>query len=152
MIVSTPSDHRGRHRRRRIETALACCTLGALVVYVPAETYVSWPGGLGDPFYLVDAIAMALLLWGAVHSLRARPRSAPGVLCGAFGWAAANGWRATFGRVAELHAGGELDYGPGEAWVVGAASALALIFFAALLALAALNARSPGDEVGLTAG
>jgi hypothetical protein len=126
---------------RRIETAIAWLTLAALVIYIPAETYVSWPE-LWHPFYLVDFIAMVLLLWGAVHSLRARPHPAPGVLSAAYGWAAANGWRATFWRLAELRAGGELDYGPGEAWVVGCASAIALACFAILLVLTALHARS----------
>jgi hypothetical protein len=127
---------------RHIETALAWFTLAALIVYVPGETYVSWPYGLWNPFYLVDLIAMALLLWGAVHSLRARPQRSPGVLCAAYGWAAANGWRATFGRLAELSAGGELDYGRGEAWVVGMASAIAVICFVILLVLTALNGSS----------
>jgi hypothetical protein len=128
--------------RRRIETAFAWMTLGALVLYFPAETCVSWPHGLWHPFYLVDLIAMILLLWGAVHSLRARPRCAPGVLCGAYGWAAANGWRATFWRVAELRVGGELDYGDCEAWIIGIASAIALSSFCMLLVLTALNTAS----------
>ena len=121
--------------RRRVESATAWFTIGALIVYVPVETYVSWPCGLWNPFYLVDAIAMVLLGWGAVHSLRARPGCAPGVLCGAYGWAAANGWRATFGRLAELREGGELDYGAGELWVVGVATAIAMTCLLTLLAL-----------------
>ena len=58
---------------RSVETTIARFTLGLLLVYVPAETWVSWPSGLTDPFYLVDVVAFALLLWGAVTSLRARP-------------------------------------------------------------------------------
>lgn len=123
---------------RRIESAIAWITLGALIIYVPGETFVSWPG-LWHPFYLVDLIAMALLLWGAVHSLRARPQRSPGLLCGAYGWAAANGWRSTFWRLAELRAGGELDFGVCEAWIVGIASGCAVICFAILLVLTSLN-------------
>jgi hypothetical protein len=119
-------------------------TLAGLVIYFPAETYVSWPGGLWHPFYLVDLIAMALLLWGAVHSLRARPQRSPGLLCGAYGWAAANGWRATFWRLSELRAGGELEYGVREAWTIGIASAVALAFFAVLLVLTAFDSLSRG--------
>jgi hypothetical protein len=74
-------------RLRRVETALAWFTLAALVVHVPAETSVSLPYGLLNAFDLVDAIALALMFSGAVRSLRARPGSAPGVLCAAYGWA-----------------------------------------------------------------
>ena len=126
--------------RRRIETAVAWFTLCALVIYVPGETYVSLPGGLLNPFYLVDLIAMILMLWGTVHSLRARPRPAPGLLCGAYGWAAANGWRSTFWRISELRDGGTLDYGEAEAWVVGLVTVIALAMFVTLLTLTAMNA------------
>ena len=37
---------------------------------------------------------MVLLVWGALHSLRARPRRAPGVLCAAIAWSGANIWSA----------------------------------------------------------
>ena len=56
--------------RRAIETGLARFTLAALVVYFPMETWVSWPHGLWNPFYLVDFIAMVLMFWGARVSLR----------------------------------------------------------------------------------
>ena len=69
---------------------------------------------------------MVLLLSGALHSLRARPRSAPGLLCGAYGWTAANGWRATFDRWSHLADGGTLDYGTGELSVVACATAVAV--------------------------
>ena len=48
---------------RSVETTIARFTLGLLLVYVPVETWVSWPSGLTDPFYLVDVVAFALLLW-----------------------------------------------------------------------------------------
>ena len=120
---------------RRIETVVACFTLGALVVYVPVETYVSLPHGLLSPFYLIDAIAMVLMLWGAVHSLRARPACAPGLLCGAYGWAAANGWCGDVRAAGGPLAGGELDYGHEELWAVGGATTIALVCFAVLLRL-----------------
>jgi hypothetical protein len=109
---------------RQIETGLARFTLGALVIYVPVETWVS--DGLLNPFYIVDLIAMVLLFVGAVRSLRARPDSAPGIMCAAFAWTAANGWRATFGRLVEIRSGRELDYGTAELWAVGAATAITL--------------------------
>lgn len=55
---------------RRAETGLAWFTLGVLVIYFPVETWASLPHGLWSPFYIVDLIAMALLLWGAFRSLR----------------------------------------------------------------------------------
>jgi hypothetical protein len=115
---------------RTTETRLAKFTLAMLVIYFPLETWVSLPDGLTNPFYLVDLIAMALLLYGAVFSLRARPRSAPGVLCAAYGWTAANGWRATFDRVFELRAGGELEHGAAELCAVGCGTVLVLACFA----------------------
>lgn len=119
-------------RLRHIETGLAFGTLVLLVVYVPLETWASWPYGLWNPFYIIDAIAMVFLFAGAMHSLAARPRPAPGLLAIAIAWAAANGWRATFGRLAEVRAGGTLDHGAAEMWTVSIATALSL----ACLALA----------------
>lgn len=111
---------------RRVETHLSYGTLTLLVLYVPLETWVSLPYGLSNPFYLVDVIAMVLLFAGAVRSLKARPRSSPGLLCAAIAWSAANGWRATFDRIAELREGGSLDYGATELWTVSIATALSL--------------------------
>lgn len=96
---------------RKIETGLAYFTLCALVIYFPVETWASLPEGLWNPYYLVDLIAMILLGWGAIRSLRARPHQSPAVLCAAYAWSAANGWRATFGRMFELLEGGTLDHG-----------------------------------------
>jgi hypothetical protein len=124
----------GRHP---LETLLACSTLALLTLYVPLETWASWEHGLLNPFYLIDVIAMVLLFSGAVRSLRARPRPAPGVLCAAIAWTAANGWRATFGRVLELQRGGSLEHGVAELWTVGAATAFALVCLAASLYLVA---------------
>jgi hypothetical protein len=94
---------------RRLETALAYVTLALLVLYVPLETWVSLPYGLTNPFYIIDVIAMVLLFAGAMHSLRSRPRPAPGLLCAAIAWTAANGWRATFDRIVELRRGESLQ-------------------------------------------
>jgi hypothetical protein len=129
---------------RNAETNLARFTLGGLLVYFPVETWTSWPYGLWNPFYLVDVIAMLLLFFGAVHSLRARPRPAPGALCAAYTWTAANGWRATFGRVVELSKGGELDYGTTELWAVGTGTALVLACLA--LSLFLVVRASPGKD------
>ena len=127
--------------RRGVETVLAYWTLVVLAIYIPVETWGSWPRGLLNPYYLIDAIAMALSLWGAVHSLRRRPRSSPAILCIAYAWSSANGWRATFGRLREIESGGTLAYGSAELWTVGIATALSLFVFAVLLVLVELNQR-----------
>lgn len=127
--------------RRGIETVLAYATLLLLVVYVPLESWVSWSEGLLNPYYLIDAIAMVLLFWGAVHSLRSRPRASPELLCIACAWASANGWRATFDRLREIQSGGTLSYGSQEMWTVAAATALTIAVFLILLVLVALNQR-----------
>ena len=131
---------------RNTETRVARFTLGFLIVYFPIETWASWNHGLWNPFYLVDLIAMVLLLWGAVHSLHARPRSAPALLCAAYGWTAANAWRATFGRVFEVAQGGQLEHGACELWVVGISTALMLGCFALLLYFV-VRASTTGAEV-----
>jgi hypothetical protein len=117
---------------RRVETVLARATLVALFFYVPVETWVSAGDayGLLNPFYIIDLIAMVLLLYGAIRSLRARPRPAPGALCAAYAWTAANGWRATWDRVFELRDGGQLSYGTLELCAVACATILSLMCFA----------------------
>jgi hypothetical protein len=111
---------------RKAETGLAWFTLGVLVIYFPVETWASLPHGLWSPFYIVDLIAMGLLFWGAVRSLRARPERSPAILCAAYAWTVANGWRATFGRMFELSGGGTLDHGPAEMYAVSIATGIAL--------------------------
>ena len=133
---------------RGVETALARFVFVALVVYFPLETWVSLPHGLLNPFYLVDFIAMLLLFTGALVSLRARPRPAPGLLCAAWGWTAANGWRGTSWRVFELIEGGQLEHGRAEAWVVGIASSIALGCFVLSLVLVVRDERSRREAAG----
>ena len=128
---------------RKTETRLARFTLGILLIYFPLETWFSLPGGLLHPMYLVDFIAICLLLYGALHSLRARPATAPGPLCAAWAWTAANGWRATSWRWLDtLEKGGEnLVYGDVELWIVTLASAMALACFLFSLTLVARRPR-----------
>ena len=134
--------------KRAIETGLAYFTLVLLAIYIPVETWASLPAGLLDPYYLVDVIAMALLLWGAIRSLRSRPRSSPEVLCIGAAWASANGWRATFDRLREIQAGGTLTHGPAEMWTVGIATAIAIVVFAALVVLVALAEPRVSPKAG----
>jgi hypothetical protein len=112
---------------RKIETALAYFTLAVLLGYAPAETIFSWARGLGDPYYIVDLIAMALLLLGAVHSLRRRPQSAAGLLTVGWAWAGANFWRALFDRVSLLSTGESLRWGALEYRFAIGATVVALL-------------------------
>ncbi len=122
---------------RKIETILARFTLGFVALYFPVETYASWRYGLLNPFYLVDLLAMILLLWGALHSLRASPRSRPEILCAAYGWTAANAWRSATWRIYEVRGGGRLDFGAAEFWIVIVSTILILACFALSLVLTA---------------
>ena len=118
---------------RSLETTIARFTLVVLLIYAPLETWGSWPSGLANPFYLVDVVGFALLLWGALVSLRARPDVAPGVLCAGYAWSAANGWRALALRLEILQEGGHVDVG--LVWLIGLGEIAALIGLALLLLL-----------------
>lgn len=120
---------------RKLESGLAYFTLGVLIVYAPVETIKSLPYGLLSAGYLIDLIAMALMLAGALHSLRYRPNPSPALLCAAYAWSSANGWRATWWRYNELARGGSLDNGNAELWAVGVVTGLALVCFALSLLL-----------------
>ena len=115
-----------------------------MAVYFPVETWASWTDGLYHPYYLVDVIAMGLLLWGAIRSLRARPEKSPAVLAAAYAWTVANGWRATFARAFELLLGGSLDHGPAEMWAVSIATVTALACL--ILALYLVVRSSPAES------
>ena len=117
---------------RGVETLIARFTLAVLLVYAPLETWASWPA-LSNPFYLVDVVGFALLLWGALASLRARPGVAPGVLCAGYAWSGANGWRALALRLEILQEGGHVDVG--LVWLIGLGEIAALIGLALLLLL-----------------
>lgn len=99
---------------RDIETTYASVTLVFVAVFAPLETIVSWEHGLLSPYYLVDAIAIGLMLVGALRSLRARPQSAPALATVGWAWAGANFWRAALARAEHLRAGGELQFGSNE--------------------------------------
>jgi hypothetical protein len=90
---------------------------------------------------------MVLMLAGARRSLRARPRPAPALLAAAYGWAAANGWRATFLRVSEVRRGGALEHGGGELWAVAIATGIALGCLALSLYLVVRADRPPPAAV-----
>jgi hypothetical protein len=121
--------------RRRIETALATFSLVALAVFAVLETYASWVmlGGaraLVHPGYIQSVVGMILLYAGARHSLRLRPRCAPGLLCASHAWWAGIGWRATQARIYHMAEGGTLTFGSPELWATTAATAVTFVAFA----------------------
>ena len=135
------------HRHRKHESGLAWFSLAALLVYVPSETWASW-GDLTSPGYLVDAIAFALLFYGAIHSLRARPHLASGPLCGAWGFCACLAWRSYFTRVISRRRGlGIYEENATHEAVLCAVLVVALLAFTFSLYLARrhypLNQKSP---------
>jgi hypothetical protein len=138
-----------RARQRRLETGLAWFSLAVLLPYFPVETWLS-RGDLTSPGYLVDVLAMLLLLTGGVHSLRARPRLAVAPLCGAWGWCACLAWRTYFMRVISRQRGLDV-YPPETEWQdrpLAAVLVLALLAFAFSLVLAWRSTRlaQPGPD------
>jgi len=128
---------------RRLETRIAYCTLGVLVVYVPAETWATWPH-LTSPNYVVDVIAMLLLGCGAAYSLRRRPFPAIAPLAAAWGWSACLAWRSYFTRKITRERG--IEVYPEPRWfetAVGCALIVALCFFLVTLFLAY---RTPREQ------
>lgn len=144
---------------RQAETRLATFTLVATGVFAPLETIASWQMGggvsgvLGLP-YLGSLIGIVLLAGGAWHSLRARPRRAPGVMCAGHAWMAAMGWRATLFRLDVMARGQQMLYGAPEFWATAAATALALASLACSLYLTyrADAGRDAASEQSVVAG
>ena len=130
---------------RKIESILARFTLVLVAIYLPVETYASWRYGLLNPFYIGDAVAMALLAWGAIRSLGAESVSRPAILCAAYGWTAANAWRSAALRIYEVRGGARLDHGDAEYWIVIVSTVLILACFALSLWLVIQAKASPSQ-------
>jgi hypothetical protein len=79
--------------RERLDRWLTAYTAGFVAVYAPVEIWVSWPR-LGSLFFLVDGIALALMVIGLALSRRGAWPVYAAVLAAAFGWMGANVWRA----------------------------------------------------------
>lgn len=114
-------------------------TTAFLIVYAPLETLYSLPA-LWSPFYLVDFIVMVLLAIGVWHYYARRaPRAALLWLVAGWGWSGANAWRAMFGRVDALIAGGTLRFGSPELAIVllGTVLSIGCLLWSLRLALSA---------------
>ena len=73
---------------RKLETVLAWFSLMGAFVHFVMETLYHFKFGQFLPLLIVDYIAVALLVYAAVLSLRVQPSSAAGMLAGAWGFAA----------------------------------------------------------------
>ena len=125
---------------RTTETRHAVTTAIGLAVYAVLETVASWQmfGGakaLIHPGYLHSLTGMGLLFAGAFHSLRARPRPAPGLMCASHAWYAATFWRAATLRINIAEGGSQLFYGSPELWVTIGAAGVVIAMFAVSLVL-----------------
>ena len=82
-------------RAVRSERRLFAATTIFLAIYVPVETYISFPNLL-SPFYLVDVVGMALLASGVLR--RRSPEGAPLLVAG-YAWSGAVAWRGMADRL-----------------------------------------------------
>lgn len=114
----------------RVERILTWFTLVFAVVFAPIETIVSWKYGLLSPYYLVDALGIVLLFWGAMRSIRRRCTSSPSVMTVGWAWMSANFWRAAMERDLKFQQGGTLDLGEHEIRLAVAITALAILCMA----------------------
>lgn len=81
---------------RKLETGLAWLSLVGAFIHFILETLYHVMVGQFLPLLLVDYIAVALLVYAAVVSLRIKPSSASGLLSGAWGFAACLAYIAFF--------------------------------------------------------
>ena len=81
---------------RRLETGLAWFSLAGAFVHFVLEALYHVVYGQFLPLLIVDYIAVALLVYAGVLSLRVRPASASGLLAGAWGFAACLAYVACF--------------------------------------------------------
>ena len=81
---------------RKIETGLAWFSLVGAVVHFVLETLYHVTFGQFLPLLIVDYIAVGLLAYAGILSLRVRPSSASGLLAGAWGFAACLAYVACF--------------------------------------------------------
>jgi hypothetical protein len=112
--------------RAKSENALAALTLVTAFVHLVLETYFHFRWGQPLSFLLVDYVSVSLMLCAAGVSLRVRPRSAAGMLAGAWGFAFCLAYRSTFDRVEQLRAGASPENGEPIAILVILAPVLAI--------------------------
>ncbi len=91
--------------RHKSETPLAWFSLFATTTHFVLESWYHLVWGQPLQALVVDYIGNALMLFAAILSLRVRPRSAAGLLAGAWCFYLGFGWRSVFGRLELLQSG-----------------------------------------------
>jgi len=129
--------------RSKLETPFAIYTLIIAVPYFVGETYhyFAYIGfGNGVLNYLVDLIAIFLMILASVASLRVRPGSASGWLATAWGFVACLNYRAFSWRYEEVAAGNAIETEPSSVLTI-----LSVTLVTSFLALAlAMYLARPG--------
>lgn len=108
--------------------------LGFGIFLAIAEAVRNWGNWQWWPFWLVDYIAVVLLLAGAFLTLRRRTGAAP-VLSGAWGFTTAMFYMSFWSHIEHIHeaADGNIDQGP-LTWIIGLLWAITIVGFATSLA------------------
>ncbi|HQR34136.1 MAG TPA: hypothetical protein PLK30_15465 [Blastocatellia bacterium] len=85
--------------KRSIETVLAWFSIAGELIHFAGETAYQIRFGQYLPMLIVDYIAVAVLWLAAWRSLRCRPQSAAGLLCGGWGFTFCLNYITYFGRL-----------------------------------------------------
>ena len=113
---------------------MAAFTLVAAAVFAPLETVASYQmfgaAGIVHPGFFGSVAGVALLVTGALRSLRVRPSRSPALLCASHAWWTGVGWHAVGLRYQIWREGGELFYGSVDLWGVALAAFVATALFA----------------------
>ena len=125
---------------RTLETRIAKLTLIGLALFAPIETYATWQmlggaRGLVHPAFIVTFAGMVLMFVGARHSLQARPRCSPALMCVSHAWIVAYGLRGVIWRTRAVGRGVELHFGMIELWATAAAVTVGVAIFCVSLVL-----------------
>ena len=138
--------------QRRVRSVVVFITWLAAIVFVPAETYLTFVGppyplpGVGElSGYAVNVLGAGLAVWGA-QALRRGKSYAEGFLAAGWAWTTAAAWRATnlrYWYAAEI---GELDFGRVELWVGPLFVIVAAVALIGSLVLLAGRGGGPGGS------
>jgi len=124
--------------RSNIDTPFAIFTLITAFTHFAGETYYHVTLGQPLPAYIVDLIAIGLMLLGGVYSLKDRTGSASGWLAAAWGFALCLNYRSFFWRWQDLQTTGTVEGEPDVViQVLGVTLAIAAISFVVSMYLAA---------------
>jgi len=95
--------------RSAFETPFAIVTLSAALLHFAGETYYHVLYGQPWPSYLVDLIAIGLMLLGAISSLARRKISSAGWIAAGWAFTLCLNYRSYFNRVYQKQSGNAFD-------------------------------------------